>query len=534
MPTMSPETIYKRRWLILGSLVLSLMVVILDNTILNVALPSISQELDATQGQLTAAILSYAVVFGALQFSAGVMGDRYGRRRILMIGLVIFGIFSVLAAFAKDPTQLIVFRALMAIGASMVPPQTLSIITNVFPPAERGKAIGVWAGFTGAALGAGPIVGGLLVEHFWWGSIFLVNAPIVAVALLLAVVMVPESKNPKPGRMDPMGNVLAALGLGTLVFGLIYGGQYNEWTSVWSVGMILLGFGLLALFVRHEATSDHPAFDVRFFQNPRFSAAVGATALGFFALFGIMFFLTFYLQFVRGQSPLQAGLSVLPLALAQVVFAPRAPKVVQRIGPKYTVAMGLVLLSISLYGYLWLEADSSIYYVFLLLVVTGAGMSHVVAPATESVMSTLPRAVAGAGSAVANTTRQVAGALGVAVFGTLIQVAYATEIAGSLDVLPPELRDDASPSIGDTQIVVQQLAETDPAAAATAAQQLGCAAGQACESGAAFMTGVHMAAFLGGTVALLGAAVVLRWLPRRSLAGGGGMPTGPVVAERTP
>ena len=524
MPAMSPETIYRRRWLILSSLVISLMVVILDNTILNVALPSISRELDASQAQLTGAILSYAVVFGSLQFGAGVLGDRYGRRRILMIGMVIFGVFSLLASFAKDPNQLIVFRGLMAIGAAMVPPQTLSIITNVFPPAERGKAIGVWAGFTGAALGVGPILGGFLLEHFWWGSIFFVNVPIVILGIVLAVVVIPESKNPKPGRLDPGGIVLSALGLGTLVFGLIYGGQYSDWSSFWSVGMITVGVLLLIGFVLYELRIDSPSFDVRFFKNPRFSAASGAAALAFFALFGITFFITFYLQFVRDFSPLRAGVFVLPLALAQIVFAPRAPRLVARIGPKFTVAMGLALLSASLYGYLFVNVDTPLAYVIVLLVITGTGMAHVVAPATESVMSTLPREVAGAGSAVNNTTRQVAGALGVAVFGTILQVVYASRIIDSLSVLPEDSRAAAKASIGDTFVVVDQLAATDPAAAEPAAQALNCGPGQACLSGEAFVSGVHVMAAIAGTVALIGVLVVLKWLPRRSLAGGGGRP----------
>lgn len=527
MAPTSPDTIYRRRWVILTSLVVSLLVVVLDNTILNVALPSISRELDASQAQLTGAILSYAVVFGSLQFAAGVLGDRYGRRRILMIGLVVFGVFSLLASRASDPNQLIVFRGLMAIGAAMVPPQTLSIITNVFPPAERAKAIGVWAGFTGAALAIGPVLGGFLLENYWWGSIFFVNVPVVIVGLALAFFVVPESKNPLPGQLDPGGIVLSALGLGALVFGLVYGGQYSDWGSFWSLGMIVIGIVLLVCFVLYELRIDHPSFDVRFFKNPRFSAAAGASALAFFAMFGIMFFITFYLQFVRGFSPLNAGLFVLPLALAQIVFAPRAPKVVARIGPKYTVAMGLLLLAFSLYGYLLVDVDTPYAVVVALLIMTGTGMAHIVAPSTESVMSTLPREVAGAGSAVNNVTRQVSGALGVAVFGTVLQVVYSNQIVSALSALPAALGDTAKASIGDTFVALGQLAARDPEAAARASERLACGAGQACLSGEAFVAGVHATALLAGTVALLGVLVALKWIPRHSLADGGGRPTTP-------
>jgi DHA2 family multidrug resistance protein-like MFS transporter len=515
---MDQETIHRRRWAILASLVLSMLVVILDNTILNVALPSISSELGATQGQLTGAIMSYAVIFGALQFSAGVLGDRYGRRRLLVIGLIVFGLFSFLASTASTPEQLIVFRGFMAIGAALLTPQTLSIITNVFPPEERGKAIGIWGGMTGAGLGLGPVVGGLLLEHFWWGSIFFINVPIVIVGLALAFWIVPESKNPTPKRLDPLGIVLSAAGLGTLVFGLIWGGQYNEWASLLSTGMILLGIGLLALFAYHEANSDHPAFDVRFFKNPRFSAASLATALGFFAMFGLMFLVTFYYQFIRGLSPLQAGLCVLPIALAQMVLAPRAPKLVKRFGPKAVIAGGLITVAFSLLGWLFVTPETPLPYIFLLLTLTGGGMAHVVAPATESVMSSIPPQVAGAASAVNNTTRQVAGAFGIAVFSTVIQVVYANQIADSLDVLPEEAREEASRSLADTSVAIGRLAESDPAAAASASDVLSCAVGQACASGEAFMTGVHVISVLGFVFALLGAGVALKWLPREALA----------------
>lgn len=508
----------RRRWLIMVTLVSSLTVVILDNTILNVALPSISRELNASQAELTGAILSYAVVFGSLQFSAGVLGDRWGRKRILLIGLVLFGLASLAASRAQDPTQLIALRAIMAIGASMVTPQTLSILTNVFPPEERGKAIAIWAAFTGASLALGPIVGGLLLDNFWWGSIFFINVPIVIGAFIAAFFLVPESQNPNPGRIDPLGILLSVVGLGSLIYGLIYGGQERDWSSIYSTGLILFGIATLVLFVWFEAHSSSPAFDVRFFKNPRFSAASIATAFAFFALFGITFFLTFYFQFVKGLSPLQAGLCVLPVGIAQVIFAPRVPRVVARFGPKFTVAGGLAMLSISLVGYVFISPTDPVWNSLVLAFLTGVGMAHIVAPSTESVMSSLPPENAGAGSAVNNTTRQVSGALGIAVFGTILQLVYAREIQSALAVLPDPLRDEASRSIGDTFIVVGQLGATDPATAARAGDAFFCEAGQACASGFAFMSGVHVTAVIAGVFALLGMAVVLKWLPRRGMA----------------
>jgi EmrB/QacA subfamily drug resistance transporter len=512
-----PTTTLRQRWLILITLVTALAVVILDNTVLNVALPTISRELGASQAELTGAILSYAVVFGSLQFSAGVLGDRWGRRRVLLIGLVLFGLASLAASFAQDPTQLIAFRALMAVGASMVPPQTLSILTNVFPPEERAKAIGVWTAITGASLAIGPILGGFLLEHFWWGSIFFINVPIVIAAVVGALLLVPETRNPTPGRLDPVGIGLSVIGLGSVIYGLIYGGENRDWSSPLSTGLIVFGIAVLIGFVVWETRTSHPSFDVRLFRNPRFSAAAGATAFAFFALFGITFFLTFYFQFIKGFSPIEAGLAVLPVGFAQVIFAPRSPKVVARIGPKFTIAMGLVILAVSLAGYLFIDASDPAWHVFILAFITGTGMAHIVAPSTESVMSSLPPQNAGAGSAAANTARQVSGAMGIAVFGTVLQVMYSISITDSLDVLPPALRDQASRSLGDTGIALQQLAAEDPQAAATALQTLGCQAGQACATGQAFLSGVHVTSIIAVAAALIGAAMVLAFLPRRSV-----------------
>jgi EmrB/QacA subfamily drug resistance transporter len=528
-----PTTTPTQRWLILLTLVSSLAVVILDNTILNVALPSISRELEASQAQLTGAILSYAVVFGSLQFTAGVLGDRWGRRRILMIGLFLFGLASLAASFARNPTELIVLRGAMAIGAALVAPQTLSILTNVFPPNERARAIGIWTGITGASLAIGPIIGGVLLEHFWWGSIFFVNVPIVAVALVAVTVIVPETRNPRPGRLDPLGLVLSMVGLGSLLYGLVYGGQSQDWSSLWSTGLIILGIAVIGLFVLVEARSDHPSFDVRFFKNPRFSAASAAASFAFFALFGVTFFLTFYFQFVKDFSPMQAGLAVLPVGVAQVLFAPRSPKVVRAIGPKYTVAMGLTLLAISLGGYLFISASDPPWQVFVLSFLTGTAMAHIVAPSTESVMSSLPLANAGAGSAVNNTVRQMSGALGIAVFGTVLQIVYGRRIEPSLEVLPEPVQDEASRSIGDTFIVIERLSATDPAAAQAASSALECGPGQACASGDAFMSAMHVTSVMAAIVALIGVLVVLRFLPRWSAPDGRGALPAPAVADAT-
>ncbi|HYN74765.1 MAG TPA: MFS transporter, partial [Candidatus Limnocylindria bacterium] len=288
-----------KRWVILGVLVVSLLVVVLDNTVLNVALPTIGRDLGATQEQLVWSINSYTCVFAAMLFTWGVLGDRDGRKRILMIGLTLFGLASLLTAYAQTPEQLIVFRGIMGFGGASVLPVTLAIITVVFPPHERGKAIGMWAAAVGAAVAIGPVLGGFLIEHFWWGSVFLINVPIVVVGVILIAMLVPESKNPKPGRLDPLGVVLSVTGLLLLTYGILHGGDTREWGSVRVLGPTLVGLLLIVSFVLIEWRSDHPSLDLTLFKIRSFTVSLTAVTLAFAAMTGTLIFLTFYLQVVR-------------------------------------------------------------------------------------------------------------------------------------------------------------------------------------------------------------------------------------------
>ena len=307
---MSDELIQQRRWMILGVLVLSLLVVVLDTSILNVALKRLSEPkptgLGATQSQLEWATNAYTLAFAGLLFTWGVLGDRVGRKRVLLAGLVAFGISSVLSAYSQTPDQLIIARALMGISGAAVLPSTLSIISNVFRPHERAKAIGIWAGAVGLALAIGPITGGILLAHFWWGSVFLVNVPIVIVALALMFVLVPDSRDPKPGRVDPIGVGLSIVGITVFVFGIVRGGDVG-WSApeVWLT--LLGGIALLGGFLAWERRAPSPILDLTLFRNRSFSAAVAVIALVFFAFMGLVFFLSFYLQAARGFSPLQIG-----------------------------------------------------------------------------------------------------------------------------------------------------------------------------------------------------------------------------------
>lgn len=510
---MQPQanTGHPRRWAILGVLVVSLLVVVLDNTVLNVALRTIADPergLGSTQTQLEWAINSYTLVFAGLLFTWGVVGDRSGRRRILLLGLVLFGLASLASSYAQTSGQLIAARALMGIGGAAVLPSTLSIISNVFDPRERAKAIGVWAGAVGLAVAIGPVVGGALLERFWWGSVFLINVPIVAVGVIAIFALVPESRDPRPGRLDLAGVVLSIVGLVLLVYGIIYGGEHG-FGAVQAWGTILAGLAVLAAFVWYERRSEHPSLDVLLFRNPRFSAAVASVGLVFFAAMGTMFFLAFYLQLVRGYTPLQAGALMTPFAAAQLIFAPRSAAMVRKYGPKAVCAVGLSLVAVGLAGFAFLGQTTPIWVLGVLGFIQGAGMANVMPPATESIMSSLPREKAGVGSAIGNTVRQIGGALGIAVLGSVLAAVYRTEIADTTAVLPAgAARDAANESISGAYGV---------------AEKIGPAAGGLVDAAnGAFVSAMHWAAGGSAIVAVLGVFVVLAWLPRRSA------PHGPV------
>jgi EmrB/QacA subfamily drug resistance transporter len=504
LTTQSPDTGHPRRWTILGVLIVSLLVVVLDNTVLNVALRTITDPvhgLGASQADMEWAINSYTLVFAGLLFTAGVLGDRIGRRRMLVIGLVLFGLASLASAYAQSPGQLIWARALMGIGAAGVLPSTLSIISNVFDPRERGKAIGVWAGAVGLGIAIGPVVGGALLEKFWWGSVFLINVPIIVAGLIAIAILVPESKDPRPGKVDTLGVLASIVGLVALVYGIIDGGDHG-FSRPQSWGSILVGLGVLALFVWHEKRTDHPSLDVSLFRERRFSSAVAAVALVFFAAMGTMFFLSFYLQLLRGYSPLQAGLLMTAFAASQLIFAPRSAAMVKRYGPRAVCAAGLVLVTAGLAGFATVGATTPVWVLVMLSFMQGAGMANVIPPSTESVMSSLPREKAGVGSAISNTGRQVGGALGVAILGSVLSAVYRGQIADAVAGLPPAARDAASESFAGAHGVAEHMGPAG-ASLTNAANQ-------------AFVTSMHWAAGGSAAIAILALVITLIWMPRRS------------------
>jgi len=519
-PAVDP-TVHRRRWLILGVLVLSLLVVVLDSSILNVALKTIADPvkgLGASETDLEWATNAYTLAFAGLLFTWGVLGDRIGRKKMLLIGMVVFGIASLASAYSQSPGELIGARILMGVGGAAVMPTTLAIISNVFEPKERAKAIGIWSGAVGIAIAIGPITGGVLLEHFWWGSVFLVNIPIVAAALLLMFFLVPDSKNPEPGRFDPVGVPLSIAGITAFVYGIIRAGDIG-WLKPEALGIIALGIVLLVLFVLWERKTDHPALNVKLFRHRGFSAAVAVIGLVFLALMGMTFFLSFYMQAVRGFSPLKCGVLLIPLAVAQLIFSSRSAGLVKRFGHKAVTAGGMALVTLALASYFFAGTDSPIWVLEIALFVMGMGMANVMPPATAAVMASVPREKAGEGSAISNTVRQVGGALGVAVLGSILTSAYRTKITPVLDGVPqlhsdPGTVKDLSSSITATQAFVEKVGPRADALLEPSKD--------------AFVQAMHLAVAGSVVMGAIGVVIALLWLPGRNPLAQGG-PAAPAV-----
>jgi EmrB/QacA subfamily drug resistance transporter len=501
---MDTQTIQRRRWVILSVLVVGLIAIVIDNTVLNVALKTIADPaagLGASQSELEWAINSYTLVFAGLLFTFGVIGDRVGRKRMLMIGLALFGLGSLLSAYAHSPDQLIAARAAMGLGGAAVMPQTLSIISNVFEPRERARAIGIWASAVGIGVAIGPVLGGVLLSHFWWGSVFLINVPVTVAGAVAALILVPESRNPAPGKIDFIGVLGSIVGLVLLVYGIVQGGDAGDWTKPDVLGSIIGGVVVLALFAWYESRIAHPSLDVRLFRDRRLSASVGAITLLFFGMGGVYFFTSFYLQNVRGYSALAAGLLTVPFAAGQFVTAPRTASLVARFGPKAVVGGGLMVNALAIAGYAFLGTASPIWVLAVLFGLQGAGIGAAMPAATSAVMEVLPRERAGAGSALTNTARQVAVALGVAVLGSILAQSYRSTMSPTLAKLPAAARDTASQSISATQAVAEHLGQ----------------AGRflIVPGNAAFVDAMRITTVVAAAIAVLGGIVVIRWLPGR-------------------
>jgi DHA2 family multidrug resistance protein-like MFS transporter len=372
----------------------------------------------------------------------------------------------------------------------------------------------------GLAIAIGPIVGGALLNSFWWGSVFLINVPITVIAFVIMLVLLPESKNPKPGRLDPVGVLLEMAGLVVFVYGIIHAGDTGAWgsPSVW--GSIAGGLALLVGFVLWELHTAHPALDVRLFRNRSFSAAVISVALTFFAMMGGMFFFSFYLQSVRGYTPLKSGVFMLPFAAAMVIFSPLSSTMVKRFGPRTVAVSGLVAIAIAMACYQFVTQTSAMWIYLLIAFFQGAAMANVMPPATTTVMSALPREVAGIGSSVNNTVRQLGGALGVAVLGTVLTTAYRGRMEPLVNAVPNEHLTPVQ-----TQYISGSIEATQQAVGVAVSQGNTKAAGLLQPANDAFVHAMHVTTMTGAAIMIFAAIVVALWLPRKVAA-----PTGPVDA----
>jgi EmrB/QacA subfamily drug resistance transporter len=490
--------------LILLSLCLAAFTISVDVTIVNVALPTLVRSLGATTTDLQWVVDAYSLAFAALVLAAGSLSDRLGRKGALLAGLLVFGAASVAGAFAATAGELIAARAAMGVGAALMFPATLSLLVNVFTERrERARAIGLWGATTGVGIAAGPIVGGWLLERFWWGSIFCLLAIVAAVIGVLVAWTVPTSRDPMTPRLDIRGLALSTAGMAVLVLGVIQAPDWS-WASPAALATITGGVALLALFLAAERGSDHPLLDVALFRNPRFTAASAAVAISFFALQGFIFLITQYFQFVKDFSPLGTGVRLLPVAACVAVASVLGTRLAVRVGNKVIVASGLVLFAA---GLLWTAtaAQTTTYGIIASqMVVLGLGMGLTSAPATEAIMGAVPPAKAGVGSAVNDATRLFGGTLGVAVIGSVAASLYGSRLAATLPAgLPQAAVSAARGSVGGAVIASHRLGH------GAAAHDLAHAATQA------FLHSLAGGCWVAAGVAAAGALVAAVLLPAR-------------------
>jgi EmrB/QacA subfamily drug resistance transporter len=415
-----------RRWWALGAIVLSVLVIGFDTTILNVALPTLGGAVHASNSQLQWIVDAYVLVFAGLLLPAGALGDRYGRKRLLIIGLALFGGASVLGALVDNPGQLIAVRAVMGVGAAIITPITLAILPVLFSEQERGKAIAFVTAGIGLGIPLGPLVGGYLLKHFWWGSIFLVNVPAAVVALIAVALLIPESRDPAGRRVDVTGGVLSTIGLVAFVYGIIEAPD-KGWRSPVVIGALALGVAVLALFVVQQRRSRYPMIDLGLFGSRRFLWGSTAATLTSFALFGVLFVIPQYLQLVRGSDALGSGVRLLPLIGGLLVAAPLSERLIHFVGNKIPVTIGMTVIAVGLAWGARTGFDTGYGQVAAWMVTLGVGTGLALTPAMDAVLGALPSARAGSGSALTMTMRQVGGALGVAILGSVLAGAYAAQ-----------------------------------------------------------------------------------------------------------
>ena len=492
---------HRLRWWTLSVLALAVVIATIDKSILNVALPTLQRELEASASELQWMVTAYILVFGGMLLTFGALGDRFGRAWMLRGGLLIFGVASLGAAYVDTAWQLIMVRAVMGIGAAMIVPATLSIAVDVFHGEERTKAIAIWAALAAVGIVLGPIFGGLLLRHFYWGSVFLVNVPIAAVAVIASLFLIPDSRDPGRKHLDMPGAVLSMGAVSLLIYAVIEGPD-KGWTSLVVVATFIVAVVLGIAFVMREMRTREPLLELSFFKRRRFSAGAGALSLQALALAGIMFGLTQYLQFVQGYTPLQAGVRFLPLAAGLMIGARGSEVMVRRFGTTRVVSGGLLLMAATLPLMMLWTADSPFWIVGIVFAAIGLGVGNVAAPATDAVMGAIPEEKAGVGSGINSVIRMVGGALGIAVIGSLTYSLYSTRVADAVAALPAEAAEAARNSIGAAVQIASQL-PGDAGGALYAA------------AGEAFTDAIGLVGLVSAGIAFATALMVARYMPKR-------------------
>jgi EmrB/QacA subfamily drug resistance transporter len=489
----------------LAVICLSVFVISVDATIVNVALPTLSRELDADTSQLQWIVDAYTLVMAGLMLSAGSLSDRFGRRGWLSAGLAVFALTSAVAAQVNSADALIVARAAMGVGAAVIFPTTLSLITNIFAdPVKRAKAIGLWAAMVGVGVAAGPITGGWLLEHFSWGSVFMVNVPIAVAAIIGGVLFVPTSRDPAAPPVDVPGLILSSVGITALVYTVIEAPNWG-WGSARTATGFATAVVVLAVFALWERRTPHPMLDVSVFANRRFSGGSLAVTAGFLTLFGFIFVITQYFQFIKGYSAFDTGVRLLPVAISIAVASIVGPRIVERVGTTAVVVAGLAVFAAGLAWASTADADTPYLQIAMQMVLLGGGLGLTTAPATESIMGSLSADKAGVGSAVNDTTRELGGTLGVAIVGSVFASVYTGRLSANAAVagLPEQVRATMERSMAAAQAVIGQLPQPVVADVRAAVN-------------AAFLDGMQIGSLVCAGIALAAAIVVAWMLPARA------------------
>jgi EmrB/QacA subfamily drug resistance transporter len=497
-----------RRWLILLVLCVTVFLVVVDNTIVNVALPTLSERLKATDSDLQWIVDGYSLPFAGLLLAGGSLSDRYGRRRVMQTAILAFGLFSLLAARSTNISELLVARALLGAAAAFIFPATLSLLTMTFEdPSERAKAFGFWGATSGVAVAFGPIVGGALITHYWYGSIFLVNIPIVLIAFFSVAAVVPESKAPRPKRFDWVALLVGSAAITFLVFAIIEGPTWG-WRSESTLGLLASSVLLFLGSVLYELRRDEPLLDVRVFANRGFSAGAASIATSFFCLFGFIFLVTQYFQLIKGYTAFSAGVHTLPFAFVTVIATPLGATLALRFGARYVVSIGLLIMGVAL---MWMaNISATAHYlgpVIGSMVVLAVGFSLITAPSTAAIMKSLRPEQIGAGAAVNETTREIGGTLGVAVFGSVFSSLFTPQVRMALSDLglSHHQLDSAQGSMQSALAVVARVPHASP---------LFVEVNRGVTS--AFMNGFHRGCMVGAIATTLMGLSVFRFLPKEA------------------